>query len=363
MGTVVVKLGSSVVADAQGAVREDVIASVSADLAGLVASGERVVLVSSGAIARGIDALGLASRPKAVDELQAASAVGQAAMFRGWEEALAGHGLVAAQVLLTLHDIDDRGSNLAIRATIQRLLAWGTVPVVNENDTTTTEEITFGDNDLLAAQVAIMLEARLLVLLTDADGLHESDPREDPESPIIREVSSFEQIAGFSIGQRPGELGSGGMRSKIVAAEMAVSAGIETVVAPGGEQGAVRLAAAGGEIGTRFLAADGGQGSFKGWLRYAKAAAGRIEVDGGAARALREEGTSLLPVGVTGVEGDFEAGDAVEVIHGGEVVGKGLVSFSSSELRSVAGLKSAEVRELLPRAADEAVHRDRFVLA
>ena len=363
MQPIVVKLGSSVVADAEGRVRSEVISSVASDVTALIAAGTEVVLVSSGAIARGVDALGLSERPKAVDELQAASAVGQAAMFRAWEVELARHGMVAAQVLLTLHDIEDRSSNLSIKATLRRLLSWGVVPVINENDTTTTEEITFGDNDLLAAQVAIMLDAGLVVLLTDAEGLHESDPREDPDSPVITEVSSFDRIASVAIGQRPGEHGSGGMRSKVVAAEMATSAGIETVVAPGARPGAVRMAAGRESIGTRFLASAERHNSFKGWLRYAKATEGRIEVDEGAARALREQGTSLLPVGVIGVEGQFEAGDAVEVVHADAVIGKGLVSFSAEELRLVAGMKTAAVRDLLPRAAEEAVHRDRFVLA
>jgi glutamate 5-kinase len=244
-----------------------------------------------------------------------------------------------------------------------RLLAWNTVPVINENDTTTTDEITFGDNDLLAAQVAILLDASLLVLLTDADGLHESDPRANPDAPVIRVVKDLAEIESIDISQRPGELGSGGMRSKVVAAEMATSAGVETVVGPGHCAGTLAAAANGIEIGTRFTAADSRHGSFKGWLRYAKPSKGRIMIDTGAASALTENGTSLLPVGIISVEGDFGVGDAVEVVHNGSVVGKGLVSYSADELRSVIGLKSTEIRELMPRAADEAVHRDRFVLA
>ncbi len=363
MGLIVVKLGSSIVADSNGALRSDVLDRVCDDIAQLRAEGTDVVVVSSGAIARGIETLGLAGRPKAIDELQAASAVGQAAMFRAWEQALGQRGATSAQVLLTLHDIADRDSNLSIRATLMRLLAWNTVPVINENDTTTTDEITFGDNDLLAAQVAILLDASLLVLLTDADGLHESDPRANPDAPVIRVVKDLAEIESIDISQRPGELGSGGMRSKVVAAEMATSAGVETVVGPGHCAGTLAAAANGIEIGTRFTAADSRHGSFKGWLRYAKPSKGRIMIDTGAASALTENGTSLLPVGIISVEGDFGVGDAVEVVHNGSVVGKGLVSYSADELRSVIGLKSTEIRELMPRAADEAVHRDRFVLA
>jgi len=363
MGLIVVKLGSSIVADSNGALRSDVLDRVCDDIAQLRAQGTDVVVVSSGAIARGIETLGLAGRPKAIDELQAASAVGQAAMFRAWEQALGQRGATSAQVLLTLHDIADRDSNLSIRATLMRLLAWSTVPVINENDTTTTDEITFGDNDLLAAQVAILLDARLLVLLTDADGLHEADPRVNPDAPVIRVVTDLAELDSIQIGQRPGELGSGGMRSKVVAAEMATSAGVETVVGPGHRAGTLAAAANGDEVGTRFTAADTRHGSFKGWLKYAKPSRGRIIIDAGAASALSGSGTSLLPVGIVAVEGEFEVGDAVEVVHADSVVGKGLVSYSSDELRSVIGMKSGQIRELMPRAADEAVHRDRFVLA
>ncbi|MEI6447578.1 MAG: glutamate 5-kinase [Actinomycetes bacterium] len=363
MDQVVVKLGSSVVADADGAVRSDVLESVCSDIAALRAEGREVVVVSSGAIARGVDALGLPGRPRAIDELQAASAVGQVAMFRAWEEGLASRGLIAAQVLMMLHDIADRDGNLSIAATLKRLLAWGTVPVINENDTTTTDEITFGDNDLLAAQVAIMLGAGRLVLLTDADGLHESDPRTNPEAPLIREVSDMSQIEGFEVSQRPGEYGSGGMRSKVVAAEMATSAGVETIVAPGGSAGSLLTAAHGGDVGTRFLASRERHGSFKSWLRYAKPAKGTLVVDAGAAKALVEKGTSLLPVGIVAVEGEFQAGDSVEVAHEGRVIGKGLVSCSSEEIDRVKGMNSSEIRDVMPRAADEAVHRDRFVLS
>jgi glutamate 5-kinase len=311
-----------------------------------------------------VETLGLERRPKALDELQAASAVGQAAVFRAWETGFAAHGLIAGQVLMTLHDIADRDSNRSIAATLRKLLAWNAVPVVNENDTTTTDEITFGDNDLLAAQLAILLEARLLVLLTDADGLHSADPRIDPQAPLIREVTDISQVDWSSVSQRAGQLGSGGMRSKVIAAEMAVSAGVETVVAPGRTRGSLLSAAAGGQAGTRFHAVETERhGSFKSWLRYAKPSAGSVLVDAGAAQALRREGTSLLPVGVVGVDGTFGPGDAVDIIFEGEMIGKGLVSYSAEELRAVAGMNREKVRELMPRAASEAVHRDRFVLA
>jgi glutamate 5-kinase len=237
------------------------------------------------------------------------------------------------------------------------------VPIINENDTTTTDEISFGDNDFLAAQVAILLGAELLVLLTEAGGLYTADPREDPSARLVPVVEEFDSLERLEIGHRTSPLGSGGMRSKVVAAEMATAAGIPTVVASGLERGTVLAAAAGAAVGTRFPARGARFSSFKLWLKYAKPTRGRVVVDAGAARALREGGTSLLPVGIVEVAGNFEAGDAIEVQHGATAVGKGIVNLSAEELRRVCGLKSGEVREVLPNAPEEAVHRDYFVLA
>jgi glutamate 5-kinase len=236
------------------------------------------------------------------------------------------------------------------------------VPVVNENDTTATDEITFGDNDFLAAQVAILLEARLLVLLTNTDGLYTADPSLDPAAERVEEVADFAQLGEMEIGDRTSAFGSGGMRSKVAAAEMAGEAGIPATICNGTSAGTLDAAAAGRPTGTRFAAQKGRASSFKLWLKYAKPVHGRLTVDAGAARVLRESGSSLLPVGVVGVSGDFDAGDAVEIAVDGEVIGKGIADYSSRELPQVIGLKSAEVRERLPHAADEVIHRDRFVL-
>jgi glutamate 5-kinase len=235
--------------------------------------------------------------------------------------------------------------------------------VINENDTTTTDEISFGNNDFLAAQVAILLGAELLLLLTDAGGVFTADPRTDPTAELLTEVSTFESLAAFDIGHATSPLGSGGMRSKVVAAEMATAAGIPTLIASGLEPGVIPAAAAGERVGTHFPAQAGRYSSFKLWLKYAKPVRGRVLVDAGAARALREGGTSLLPVGIVEVSGKFDAGDAVEVVHQHETVGKGICNYSAAELQRVLGMKSPAVREVLPRASDEAVHRDYFVLA
>jgi glutamate 5-kinase len=360
--TLVVKLGSSIVAADDGELRTDVLDSVCAQVSALEQGGERVVMVTSGAIARGMRLMELPVRPRAMDELQAASAVGQGDLFRAYESRLAAGGTRAAQVLLTAGDIAARTNYLNARQTLRRLVEWGVVPVINENDTTATDEISFGDNDFLAAQVALLLDARLLVLLTNIDGLLSADPQLDPEAELISAVTDFSELEGLAIGDRTSAFGSGGMRSKVAAAEMASEAGIPAVICNGTTPGTLATAAAGGAVGTSFAAQVGKAPSFKLWLKYAKPARGTIVVDDGAAQVLRGHGSSLLPVGIVGVEGEFEAGDAVDVAAAGAVIGKGIVDYSARELARVLGMKSAQARELLPHAADEVIHRDRFVL-
>lgn len=360
--TLVVKLGSSIVAADDGELRADVLDSVCAQASALERGGERVVMVTSGAIARGMRLLSLPLRPRGMDELQACSAVGQGDLFRAYESRLGEGGTRAAQVLLTAADIAARTNYLNARRTLRRLLAWGVVPVVNENDTTATDEISFGDNDFLAAQAAILLDARLLVLLTNVEGVMTADPQLDPAAEPIAEVADFSQLAGLEIGDRTSAFGSGGMRSKVAAAEMASESGIPATICDGTAAGTLAAAAAGEAVGTRFRARAGRASSFKLWLKYAKPAKGTIRVDAGAARVLRERGSSLLPVGIVAAEGDFEAGDAVDVAVDGEPIGKGISDFSARELERVKGMKSERVRELLPHAADEVIHRDRFVL-
>ena len=362
MTTLVVKLGSSIVADERGEVRGDVLAAVCDQIAARHASGDETIVVTSGAIARGMRLMGLAVRPRAMEELQASSAVGQGELYRHYDELLQARGVRSAQVLLTFFDMSARSHYLNARHTLRKLLDWHVVPVINENDTTTTDEISFGDNDFLAAQVAILTGADALVLLTDTGGLYSSDPRIDPSADLITDVRELEALERLDIGLSGSPLGSGGMRSKVVAAEMATAAGIPVVITGGTDPGAVAAALSGRRTGTRFHPQRGRVSSFKLWLKYAKPTQGRVAVDEGAERALRERGTSLLPVGVVEVEGEFDAGDAVEVTCNGRTVGKGIVGYSSGELRRIKGLKTDAVRELLPRATEEAVHRDYFVL-
>src|SRR3954471_10176691 len=365
MARVVIKLGSSIVADESGALRRAALERICGEVAARHEAGDGVVLVSSGAIARGMEVMGLAARPREIEDLQAASAVGQGRLYRVYDELLSARGVTSAQVLLTFFDMSARGHYLNARQTLTKLLEWGVVPVINENDTTTTDEISFGDNDFLAAQVAILVGAELLVLLTDTDGLFTADPRVDSGAQLVHEVTAFEDLEPLEIGHATGPLGSGGMRSKVVAAEMATAAGIPTVVCNGLRPGALGAVLDGSRAeGTRFVPRQPRYSSFKLWLKYAKPSHGMLAVDAGAARALREGGTSLLPVGVVDVRGAFDAGDAVEIAEAGAAtIGKGIVNYSAEELRRVKGLKSAEVRAVLPRAAAEADHSDYFVLA
>jgi glutamate 5-kinase len=358
MSPTVVKLGTSITAQDDGELRLDVLAAICDEVARL----DDAVVVTSGAIARGMRVMDLGGRPAAIADLQAASAVGQGKLFRVYDELLRERGRTSAQVLLTFHDMRERTAYLNARQTLRRLLEWRVVPVINENDTTATDEISFGDNDFLAAQVAVLLGARRLVLLTNTDGLYTANPSADPAARRVDEIRSPAELDALSIGHETSTLGSGGMRSKVVAAEMATAAGIPTTICSGLEPGALGRALAGEPEGTRFRPQAERTSSFKLWLRYAKPSHGAVVVDAGAARALREGGTSLLPVGVTEVVGAFDAGDAVEVLTDGAVIGKGIANFSADELRRVQGLRGAQVRETLGTAAEEAVHRDYFVL-
>ncbi len=362
MRPIVVKVGSSTVADDQLRLRRRLLAGLAADIAELVHGGRRVVLVSSGAIACGQHVLGVSERPHQVPALQAASAVGQGRLFAHYERLFADHELTAAQVLLTSDDFSRRSSYVNARNTLRRLLTWGVVPVINENDTTATDEIRFGDNDVLAAQVAILLGAGSLVLLTDQDGLYTGDPRRDPGARLVPYIGHPQELAALDVGGAS-RRGAGGMRGKVAAAFMAGAAGVRTVIANGAVPGVLRAAAAGESVGTIVAPRPARISAFKLWLRYAKPVRGTLEIDEGAARALATAGGSLLPVGVKGVHGSFVAGDAVAIVDAAGVeVARGLSTMSARDLRRVRGLRSAELRAQNPQLEEEVVHRDSLVL-
>ncbi len=336
----VVKLGSALVVDARGRPRRSLLRARAAEIAEIADAGTPVCVVSSGAIALGLNRLGLERRPSSLPRLQAASALGQAALQRAWQDAFRPHGVEAAQILLTSAEIGDRRAYVNVRSTLQALFALGAVPVVNENDATATDEIAFGDNDALAAQVAVLLKARLLVLLTSVPG-------------VLAEGNLVEDgAAARAVSFGPGSvLGRGGMESKVAAAELAAGAGIATVIADGTRAGVVAEALAGRPAGTRFAAAADAVPAFKLWLRHGKRIAGRIHVDSGARKAVVSGGASLLAVGVVRCEGAFKAGDGVEL------VGPDAAAFA----RGIASVDAAELAGRRPGL--EAVHRDRLVLA
>jgi glutamate 5-kinase len=338
--TVVVKLGSTLVVE-EGNSRRDLIEARAAEVAEIVNGGESVCVVSSGAIALGLPRLGLDRRPRSVPQLQAASALGQARLHAAWEAAL--QPLPAAQILLTAGEVSDRVAYVNARNALNALFRLGAVPIVNENDVTATDEITFGDNDALAAHVAVLVRARLLVLLTEVDGVYTRAPG-TPGAQLLAEGA-----AGAELGPG-GALGRGGMRSKVVAAEMAAAAGIPTVIAAGHGERVLPAILAGEPRGTRFTPGDARLPAFKLWLRFGKPPAGRLHVDEGARRAVVEAGASLLAVGVASCEGRFETGDAVELVGpDGAVFGKGIAGAGPADLDG------------RPRGV-EAVHRDRLVL-
>jgi glutamate 5-kinase len=334
----VVKLGSSLVVDEQGRPRRALLRHRAAEIAEIVENGTPVCVVSSGAIALGLRRLGLAKRPSSLPRLQAASALGQTALQRAWQDALEPHGVEVAQILLTSAEIGERRAYVNVRSALGALFALGAVPVVNENDATATDEISFGDNDALAAQVAVLVRARLLVLLTSVPGVLREG--------VLIEDGAAARSAVFGPGS---PLGRGGMESKVAAAELAAGAGIATVIADGTGKDVLTAALAGRAPGTRFAAAEGAP-AFKLWLRHGKRIAGQIAVDAGARKAIVEGGASLLAVGVSGWEGDFRAGDGVELVGpDGAVFARGIVSVDAAELAG----RPAKL---------EAVHRDRLVL-
>jgi glutamate 5-kinase len=342
---VVVKLGTGLVVGDDGDVRRDLVHARAREISTLMEAGDPVCVVSSGAIALGLPKLGLRRRPRTISRLQAASALGQATLQRAWEEALEPHGIAAAQILLTAGDIADRTAYVNARQAFAELFRLKALPVVNENDATATDEITFGDNDALAAQVAVLVRARLLVLLTEVEGVYSRAPG-SPGAELISE-GELAGEAEIGIGN---ELGRGGMGSKVLAAQMASSAGIPTVIAAGDGDDVLGPLLAGEERGTRFAPQERGESAFKLWLRFGKPVAGRLHVDEGARRALVETGASLLGVGVERCEGRFDPGAAVELVGpDGVVFGKGIAGAGSEEL------------DARPRGV-EAVHRDKLVL-
>ena len=361
---IVVKVGSSLVTNEGRGLDEQAIGEWCRQLAALVRDGREVVMVSSGAIAEGMKRLGWTRRPKEVNELQAAAAVGQMGLAQIYETKLRENGLGSAQVLLTHADLADRERYLNGRSTLLTLLGLGVVPVINENDTVVNDEIKFGDNDTLGALVANLVEADALVILTDQKGLYTADPRKDPAATFVHEAQAGDPALEAMAGGAGSSIGRGGMITKILAAKRAAASGASTVIAWGREPDALLRLAAGESIGTLLVAQTAKHQARKRWMADHLQMRGSVTVDAGAAAKVRGEGKSLLPIGMTAVEGDFSRGDVIAIRDPqGTELARGLANYSSAEARLLCRKPSSEFERLLGYAAEpEMVHRDNLVL-
>ena len=361
---VVVKVGSSLLTGLRDGLSHAAVNGWCSQLAALFAEGRQALLVSSGAVAEGVARLGWSQRPADLPGLQAAAAVGQMGLIQAYETAFARCGRRTAMVLVTHEDLANRRRYLNARATLARLLELGVVPVINENDTVATDEIRFGDNDTLAALVANLLTADLLVLLTDVDGLHERDPRLGPGGPLLgfAEATAPGLEAGATEG---GALGRGGMITKIEAARIAARAGAHTLIVDGREQDVLRRILSGERLGTLLAATVPPLVARKRWIAGRLKPSGELVVDAGAARAMRERGVSLLPVGLVAVRGQFDRGELVRcVTESGAIVAQGLVNYPSADAIRLTGAASDRILEILGYSVEpELIHRDNLVIA
>lgn len=361
---VVVKVGSSLVTNEGRGLDEQAIGEWCRQLAYLIRDGREVIMVSSGAIAEGMKRLGWANRPKAIHELQAAAAVGQMGLAQMYETKLRANGLGSAQVLLTHADLADRERYLNARSTLLTLLKLGVVPVINENDTVVNDEIKFGDNDTLGALVANLVEADALVILTDQKGLYTADPRKDPAAEFVHEAKAGDATLEMMAGGAGSSIGRGGMLTKILAAKRAAGSGASTVIAWGRETDALIRLTQGDAIGTLLIAQTKKSQARKQWMADHLQLRGAVVVDAGAAIKVRDEGKSLLPIGMLQVDGDFSRGDVIAVRDdAGQEIARGLANYSSSEARLLCRKASSEFERLLGYAAEpEMLHRDNLVL-
>jgi glutamate 5-kinase len=360
----IIKIGSALLTNDGQGLATDVLDAWVKQVAALRQAGHEVLLVSSGAVAEGLSRLGWTRRPHALYKLQAAAAIGQMGLVQAYESRFQKYGLHTAQVLLTHEDLADRQRYLNARSTLNTLLDLGVIPIVNENDTVATEEIRFGDNDTLAALVANLVEADLLVLLTDQQGLLDGDPRTNPDARLIQEAQAGDvALERIAVGSG-GAFGRGGMLTKVRAAARAARSGTMTLIAAGNEQNILLRLAANERLGTRLIPARGAVAARKQWLAGQLKVCGRLLLDDGAVKVLRGSGSSLLPVGVTRVEGEFKRGDLVVCLDtSGEEVARGLVNYSAADSRQIIGQPSRRIEELLGYVDEtELIHRDNLVL-
>jgi glutamate 5-kinase len=360
----VVKVGSSLVTNSGQGLDQAAIAAWADQIARLVKQGKQVVLVSSGAVAEGMQRLGWKKRPTVVNELQAAAAVGQMGLVQMYESCFSRHGLHTAQVLLTHDDLADRKRYLNARSTLRTLLDLNVIPIINENDTVVTDEIRFGDNDTLGSLVANLIEADVLVILTDQPGLYSADPRKNPDAQFIQHAVAGNVELEKMAGGAGSAIGSGGMLTKILAAKRAARSGAHTVIASGHEKDVLVRLAAGEVVGTHLRAEQIKIVAKKQWLADHLRLGGRVILDDGAVKALRNDGKSLLPIGVVAVEGSFERGEVVACMDSkGEEIARGLVNYTAAETARILRKPSSEIEHILGYVDEaELIHRDNLIL-
>jgi glutamate 5-kinase len=362
----VVKVGSGLITAREAGLDPGRIGALADELAAVRQHGTEVALVSSGAVVAGLARLKLQVRPRSIPEKQAAAAVGQSALMEHYETAFARHGVTVAQILLTQADVSARARYLNARNTLTTLLGYGVVPIINENDTVAVEEIKFGDNDNLSALVAQLIDADLLVLLTDVDGLYTSDPSRDPQARKLDTVEAVTPEIERLVWSDADRVAVGGMATKLQAAQKAAASGVPMVIASGREPGTLARVLRGEPVGTYFPPRGDRLAARKRWIAFAVPPQGRLLVDAGARQALIERGKSLLPSGVVDIEGDFDAGEVVALCAAdgdGKEFARGLVNFDAQELRTIRRAKTTEIESLLGyKSFDEVVHRDNLVV-
>lgn len=361
---IVVKVGSSLVTNGGQGLDQQALAMWTTQIAALARTGKQVILVSSGAVAEGMQRLGWKRRPKALHELQAAAAVGQMGLVQAYETCFRSHDMRTAQVLLTHDDLADRKRYLNARSTLRTLLDLGIVPVINENDTVATDEIRFGDNDTLGALVTNLVEADVLVILTDQPGLFTADPRKQPHATLVASARAGDPTLEAMAGGAGSQIGSGGMLTKILAAKRAARSGAHTIIASGREPDVLVRLASGETIGTQLVAEPMSLAARKQWLADHLQVRGRLHLDAGATKALVTDGKSLLPIGVHALDGEFDRGEVVACLDpAGREVARGLANYSAAETRRILRAPTAEIEARLGYIDDpELIHRDNLVL-
>ena len=360
---VVVKVGSNVLTAASG-LNLDAVASLSAQISALIDRGLEVLFVSSGAMASGLRKMGITKRPEEIPKRQAIAAVGQSGLMNAYETAFAKHNKRVAQILLTSEDLNNRIRYLNARNTLNTLLDWKVVPIINENDTIMVEEIKLGDNDNLAAMITLLMDADFLISLTDIDGLYTKDPRTEPDAQLIPHVSVYNKEIESYASHIPGALGRGGMLSKIKAAKKVNAAGVPMIIAKGDKPGILLNLFSGEAHGTYFEPRKKKLNRRKCWIAYTLTPKGALTVDGGAEQAMRHRGKSLLPSGIMDVQGDFKEGAPVAIKSpSNQTIGIGLVNYSAADIRAIKGIKTSQIKTCLgDKPYDEVIHRDNLVI-